>query len=340
MAGYTYPGRNMWVAVGIQTSMTTLAQVFSYIQPTEVGGFLEEFATIDSNRRLGTRFSGAPYVGTKTVPFSFTAEADPNTLPRILLAAMGAEYTAPSVTSVVHNHTFRFAEDLPYITVLGYLAGVADATSAIQSIRLRGAKISQLTLRGSIDEVMTVAIEGIAMTASACSSTTTAFSLEDPFFLNATLATGLLSIGSTLTGPVAFEEAREYELVINNNLQPDHRIHGSNSPVGIEEGSSEITGRMVTVMNHQSWAEINNFIAGNDRALALTVTAAKTTYSLPTTYAALEVALGKVRYSGDSPSFDPDVITVEMPFKAELPTLTSTWIAVKNNKSLMYSAAI
>lgn len=340
MAGYTYPGRNMWVAIGIQTSMTTLAQVYSFLQPTEVGGFLEEFATIDSNRRLGTRFSAAPYVGTKTVPFSFTAEAEPGNLGRILLAAMGAEYTAPSVTSVVHNHTFRFAEDLPYVTVLGYLAGVADVTSTIQSIRLRGAKISQLTLSGSIDEVMTVAVEGIAMTASACSQVTTAFSLEDPFFLNATLGTGILSLGSTLTAPTAFNEAREFELVINNNLTPDHRIHGSNSPVGVEEGSSEITGRIVTVFNPETFAEINNFRAGNDRAIALTVTAAKSTYSLPTTMAALEVALAKVRYTGSAPSFDPDVITAEMPFKAELPTLTSSWIAVKNNKSLPYSAAV
>lgn len=340
MAAATYPGRNMWVAIGIQTSMTTLAQVYSFMQPTEVGGFLEEFNTIESNRRLGTRFSGMPYVGTKQVPFSFTVEADPANLGRILLAAMGSEYTAPSVTSVVHNHIFRFAEDLPYITVLGYMAGVADTNStAIQSMRVRGAKISQLTLTGNIDEVITVSVEGIGMTASACSQVTTAFTTEEPWFLNAAVAVGQLSVGSTLATSALFEEAREYELTINNAIAADHRIHGSNNPVGIEEGSSEVTGRLVAVFNPYSFVEVNNFAAGNVRAIGLTVTAAKTTYSLPTTYAALEIGLDKVRYSGDSPSFDPDVITVELPFKAEV-SLISTYISIKNNKSLPYSAAV
>jgi hypothetical protein len=329
----------MWVAIGIQTSMSTVATVYSFLQPTEVGGFLEEFTTIDSNRRLGTRFSGMPYVGTKNVPFSFTVEANPGDLGRLLLAAMGTEYSTPCVTSVVHQHIFRFAEDLPYCTILGYLAGVADTTSAIQSVRLRGAKISQLTISGTIDEVMTVAVEGMAMTASACSQVTTAFTTEDPWFLNAAVGTGTLSIGSVIASPALFEEAREFELTINNALTPDHRIHGSNNPVGIEEGSSEVTGRLVTVFNPETFTEIRNFTAGNTRAITLTALASKTTYSLPTTFAQLDVGLDKVRYSGDSPSFDPDVITIEMPFKAEV-SLISTYIAIRNNKSLPYSAAV
>ena len=176
------------------------------------------------------------------------------------------------------------------------------------------------------------------MTASACSQVTTAFSLENPFFLNATLGTGTLSIGSAITAPALFEEAREFELIINNNLSPDHRIHGSNSPVGIEEQSSEVTGSITALLNPETMVEVRNFAAGNDRAITLTATAAKFGYSLPTTFASLTIALNKARYSGATPSFDPDVMTLELPFKAEISV--STYIALRNNKSLPYSSAV
>jgi hypothetical protein len=337
--GGTNPGRNMWVGLGIQTTMSTVAQVITFMQPTEVGGFLEEYATIENSRRLGTRFSGFPYIGTKQVPFNFTVEANPADLGRILLAAMGSEYSTPSVTSVVHNHTFRFANSLPYCTIFAYLAGVADTTATDQSLRIRGSKINQLTISGGIDNVITVAVEGFGMTASACSTVTTAFRVEEPWFLNASPGTGTLSIGSAILTAGLFEEAREFELTINNGLQADHRIHGSNTMIAVSEGGSEVTGRIVAVQNPSTMIEVANFAAGNNRAITLTAVAAKTTYSLPTTMAELAIGIDKARYTGDSPSYDPDVITIEMPFKAEI-SLVSTYISIKNNKSLPYSAAV
>jgi hypothetical protein len=341
--GATNPGRNMWVGIGIQTTASTVASVISFLQPTEVGGFFEEYATIDSNRRLGTRFTTLPYVGTKQVPFSFTAEANPGDLGRILLAALGMEHSAPSVTSVVHNHQFRFAEELPYITVFGYLAGVADATATDQSIRIRGAKIGKMTIKGNIDDVVTVTVEGVGMTASACSTTTALFTSEMPFFCNSTLGTAIISIGSTISTPIAFEEARSFELTIDNGLMSDHRIHGSNSAIAVEEGSSNITGTMSVVFNPSSFIEVQNFRVGNMRAITLTLTASQTPYSLPTTFASLAIALDQVRYSGSTASFDPDVITVDLPFQAErrAASLPSTmYVSLYNNKSLPYSAAV
>jgi hypothetical protein len=341
MAGQTYPGRNMWVGIGIQSAMTTVATVFSYLQPTEVGGFLEAFENIESEKRLGTRFGGLPYVGTKSIPFNFTVEANPGDIGRILLAAMGQEYSTPSVTSVVHNHIFRFTAIVPYVTILGYLAGVADASGSDRLMRITGAKVGQITISGGIDDILMVSVEGVGMVASAVTAAnyTPSYTSEKPFFLNANPGTGTLSIGSAIASAALFEEARQFEVTINNGLTPDHRIHGSATPVGIGEGSSSLEGQITAIHNQYTFAEINNFAAGNDRAITLTAVAAATTYTLPTSMATLEIGLNKCRYSGDTPSYDPDVITIELPFSAEV-SLTSTYISVKNDKSVPYSASV
>jgi hypothetical protein len=334
MAG-TLPGRNMFVALGIQTSMTTVATVFSFFQPTEVGGFLEEFATIESNRRLGTRFTGMPYLGTKQVPFNFTVEANPDDIGRILLATMGQ--TSIATTTSAYLHTFKFAESLPYCTVYGYLAGVADGTGVDKLMRLTGGKINTLSIKGGIDDVMTVAVEGIAMIASALSTVTAAYSAADPWFLNSVQGTGVVSLGSTISTLATFGEAREFEIDINNGAIADHRIHGSATPIGISEGSSDLTGRMVAIFNQSTFNEITQYAAGNIRALALTVSGVTMMLSAPTQVRQLTIAMNNLRYSGDSPSYDPDVITIEFPFKAAVSV--STYISVLNDKSLVYSAA-
>lgn len=337
MAGETYPGRNMWIGFGIQTSMTTIATIYDYFQPTEVGGFLEEFATIESNRRLGTRFTGLPYLGTKQVPFSFTVEATPN-IGRILACGVGDASTA-SVTSVCWWHYFQFKEELPYATVVAHAAGVADGTSVPQEIRIVGAKISRLTFAGAIDNVMTLAVEGIGMTMSACASVTSnIYTPYDPFFLNSAQGTATMSIGSTITLAASFQEARNFEMTIDNGVTADHRIHGSATPVSISEGDSNVTGRFGAVFNDNTFVEINKYASGNKRALSLSMTGDNPVPSLPTTMHALDIALHSVRYTGDTPAFDPDVITVDLPFKAEVGV--STYIRVLNSFSTAYSAAL
>ncbi len=336
MAGDTQPGRNMWIGFGLQTTMTTVAQIFDYFQPTEVGGFLEEFATIDSGRRLGTRFSGLPYLGTKQVPFSFTVEATPN-IGRILAAAIGDASTL-SETSVCWWHYFQFKEELPYATILAHAAGVADGTSTPQEIRIIGAKISRLTFAGSIDNVITLAVEGIGMTMSAAASVTASYTPYDPFFLNSAQGTATLSIGTAVLTVKAFEEARDFELTVDNGVAADHRIHGSATPVAISEGDSGVTGRFTAIYNDNTFLEINKFASGTKRAITLSCNGGNPVPSLPTTLHQLQVVLHSARYTGDSPSFDPDVITVDMPFKIEVGV--STYIRVLNNFSTPYSAAL
>jgi hypothetical protein len=337
MAGETNPGRNMWVGFGLQTSMTTVATIYDYFQPTEVGGFLEEFATIESGRRLGTRFSGLPYLGTKQVPFSFTIEATPN-IGRIIMAGLGVN-SIVSVTSAAWNHDFRFAEVLPYATILAHAAGTADGTSVHQEIRIIGAKVSKLTFAGSIDNVFTLAVEGMGMTMSAAASVTASYTPWDPFFLNSAQGTATLSIGTTITLVTSFEEARDFELVIDNAVSADHRIHGTAVPVGMSEGDSGVTGKFTAIFNDNTFLEINKFAAGTKRALSLSAVGTQPVPTLPTIMHAFAVGLPVIRYTGDTPSFDPDVMTVDMPFKAQIDTL-STFITIVNDKSTIYSSAL
>lgn len=334
MAGDTNPGRNMWVGLGIQASMAAAATVYTYFQPTEVGGFLEEFATIDSGRRLGTRFGGLPYLGTKQVPFSFTVEVTPN-IGRILAAGMG-DYSLASVTSVCWDHYFKLTEELPYATVLCHAAGVADNTSTSQEIKIMGAKISRLTLAGGIDNVLTLAVEGIGMTMSATNSVTASYTNFGPFLLNSAQGTATLSIGASVLTAALFEEARDFELTIDNGIMADHRIHGSATPVAMSEGDSNVTGRLTAIYNDNTWAQINNFAAGTKRAITLSATHSEPVPSLPTTLHAFTVALRSVRYTGDTPSYDPDVMTIELPFKAE--NIVSAMITIRNDFSTAYSA--
>jgi hypothetical protein len=239
---------------------------------------------------------------------------------------------------VAHAHLFRFAESIPYCSLLGYLGGVADITAAPMTMRLTGGKINTLAIKGGIDDVLTVSIEGMAMIASAFSATVGSFSAADPFFLNSALGTGSLSIGSSITLASNFGEAREFEITINNGISADHRIHGSATPVGMSEGGSEVTGRIVTIYNPTQFVEINNFAQGNMRAITLTVAGRLAMAGPGTTYKTLVVGLDRVKYSGDAPSYDPDVITVELPYKAEITTI-STYISILNDKSTAYSAA-
>ena len=75
--GERLPGRNMWLAVGVQSAKGTPAYRYQYLQPVDVTGFFKEFGEIESNRRIGTRFKGSNYIGMQTVPFTFSVEFNP-----------------------------------------------------------------------------------------------------------------------------------------------------------------------------------------------------------------------------------------------------------------------
>ena len=338
--GSSYPGRNMWIGLGIQNGLAagtaSGATVFTYFEPTEVGGFLEEFAMQESQRRLGTRFKGKSYLGTKQVPASFSVELNADNCGRIFAAGMGAESVTVGVTSEAATHDFTFAETLPYLTVYCYAAGVADSSGNDKTIRALNCKVKTMALTGGLEGPMTLAVELVGTARSIVTSPTTTFTTVDPLFLSSEEGTGTLSLGATIGAAAAFDESREFELNIDNGVDADHRIDGSATPAAIREGASSITGRLGCVYNDTTWTEIDIFSACTDRAIKLVAVAPEafiTGYSYTVT---IESHIN--RYTGSPPSWDPDVISVDLPFTAEAGTSSEVFtISVINDDVVAYT---
>lgn len=318
MAGEAYPGRNMYLGIGIQSGVGSSATVFTFLQPTEVTGGLEEFDMIESQRRLSTRFKGSGYVGTKRVPVGFTVEANPDNIGRLLKLIFGSETVTAMSPGYYAQHKFYPNEELKYGTILIYAAGIADAAGTYQLIRVKDFKVARATISGGIDNVMTIAVEGVGTARDAvyASSYTVSFSSVDPLFLNSAQGTGKLSIGPGAPASSEFDEARSFSLEVQNGVAPDHRIHASNSAVAIREGDSAITGTIGVVFNKETFTEINHFQAGTARALLLEVTS--TDFVETSEHYEMNIAIEQAKYSGGNPSWDADEMTAELPFTAEL----------------------
>lgn len=335
----SYPGRNMYIGFGIQSAIGSSATVYTFAQPSEVTGGLEEFAMIDSNRRLNTRFKGTGYVGTKQVPIGFTLEANAGNMGRLMKLIFGAEVASSVVTSAYGRHKFYPAEELKYGTILLYAAGVADETGIDKIIRVKDWKCTKATIKGGVDDIVTIAVEGIGTSRDAVypSSYTVSFTSTQPFFLNSAVGTGLLKIG-TGTASSEYDEARSFSMDVENGVKADHRIHGSNSALAIREGDSGITGSMGGVFNGVSFAEINKFQAGTARALQLTITSTEILATSETFDMIIDIASAK--YTGGNPSWDADEITVELPYTAELASSQSVTVTILNAVTSEYTYSV
>lgn len=386
--GNRYPGRNMWLAVGIQSAKGTPAHRYFYMQPTDVGGFLKQIESIASDRRVGTRFSGSGHVGQSSVPFNFTVEANPGDIGVLLYAALGSE--TASVSSDEYTHKMEVSEDLPYITILLYSANLASSSGAGYIHRITDAKIGSMTLNGEIDSICTLAIDGIGIDSGAItnaavnltgdttdsdatltnlstiaglyagmpisgtgipagtviqeilgadslemsqaatvtdttvslstSSFSTAYSAgitsDSPFFVKSSVGNGKVSIGATVGAASQFDETRSFSLVINNGIERDSRIDYTSNPFGIEEGASQATGEFDCIYNDDTFAEVEAFEASTARGIIIFLE----TENLFDTdkKKSLTINIYQAKYNGDSPSWDPDVISINMPFDIDV----------------------
>ena len=340
----SFPGRNMYLGVGIQSGVGSSATVYSFMQPSEVTGGLEEFAMIDSARRLSTRFKGTGYVGTKQVPLGFTVEASPQAVGRLLKLAFGAEIASSVVAGVYGRHKYYPSEELPYGTILLYAAGVADETGIDKTIKVTDWKCTKLTIKGGVDDIVTLQVEGIGAARTAVypsSYTTPTFTTVQPLFMNSAVGTGVLLIGTSEATPtVAFEEARSFEITIEHGVKADHRIHGSNAAIAMREGDSSITGTYSAVYNGVSFGEINKFQAGTARAMKLSITSVEAIGPATSETYDMIVETLRSKYSGGNPSWDADQITVELPFTAELASSQAVTVTILNNVTSEYTYSV
>lgn len=338
----SYPGRNMYIGVGIQSGIGSSATVYTFLQPSEVTGGLEEFAMIDSTRRLGTRFKGTGYIGTKQVPFGFTVEANAGNVGRLLKLIFGGEIASSMVAGSYGRHKFYPTEELKYGTLLLYPAGVADETGIDKIIRVKDWKCTKATIKGSVDDLVTISVDGFGTSRDAVypSSYTISFTSTQPFFLNSAIGTAILKIGPGAPASSQFDEARTFTFNVENGVKADHRIHGSNSAIAMREGDSTLTGALDCVYNGVTFGEINKFQAGTVRALQLAVTSTEILYTGTSETFDMIIDISQAKYDGGNPSWDPDEITVALPFTAELASSQAVTVTMLNTVTSEYTYSV
>ena len=329
----------MFAGVGIQNGFAegaaSGATVFTYYQPDDIRDGLEQYSEIASNRRLNTRFRGAGYIGTKQVPFGMTVECNPMNAGRLLKLIFGTETCTVLVTDEAATHKFYPAQSLSYGTIVLYAGGIAGATSDDRSHKVINWKAARATVEGGTDDVMRITVDGFGTDRSAVTSPTSSFTAVRPFFLNSEEGTGVLSIGATIGAVAQFDECRRMRFEIDNGIQADHRIDGDASAAAIREGDSQITGMWDCIYNEDTYAELDIFTGGDNRAFQLVASSADAFYTALTYQ--MTLAVETARYSGLNPSWDPDVISVELPFIAEMTSGAATAITIRNSDVVAYT---
>ena len=338
----SYPGRNMFVGVGIQNGFAEAAgsgaTVFTYYQIDEPRGGLEEYSEIASNRRLNTRFRGAGYIGTKQVPAGFTVELNPANAGRLLKLIFGTETVAVLVTAEAATHKFYPAESLSYGTIVLYAGGIAEAGTDDRSHKIINWKAARASIEGGVDDMMRLTVDGFGTDRSAVTSPTATFTTARPFFLNSEEGTGVLSIGATIGAVAAFAECRRMRFEIDNAIAPDHRIDGDASAAAVREGDSQITGMWDMLYNDATYTELDIFTAGTNRAFQLVGTSVAAFYTALTYQ--ITLAIEAARYNGAPPAWDPDVMSVEMPYIGELASAQSISVTIRNADVVAYTYSV
>jgi hypothetical protein len=322
----------MFVGVAPQSAFNTPGASFTFYQPIDITGLIEEFETQKSEKRAGTRFKGLGRKTNKKIPFTFSIETDPETAGMLLALATGSESAVTEVETGVYRHTFKLAESLPYFTLVGYSAGIADSSGSDKAHQITNCKISKLTLSGDVAGVIKLTVEGEGTTRTPIVKPTPVFSTEEPLFMKAEEGTGKIEIGNTLLTLAAFEEATSVELSISNGISADRRIDDTNNASAIREGDSELTGKFSAVFNRETFAQVEAFQTGAVQAIQITAHAADE--FVTGHQKALEIEIPRAKYTGSATSFDPDMISTELPFDIE--PHTDFAICLINEKATKY----
>lgn len=242
MAGVRHTGRNMWLAVGVQSAKGTVAYLYTYLQPVDIEGFFTLYEEIESGRRIGTRFKGDGYVGQSQVPFTFSVELNPGDCGKLIYGATGTE--APAASGGGYTHTFTLAEDLPYLTFLLYASGVADDTGTNKILQIRDCKI-KASIEGAIDAPMMLSIEGMGI-----------------------LATPIENVATTFDADITDTSATLADISETDGIWPGMPIAGTGIPAGtvIKSFDTGLTGAnlLANTMQATIVAHINDYGSGTE----------------------------------------------------------------------------
>jgi hypothetical protein len=244
--------------------------------------------------------------GQKRVEGSVTMEVPSKSFGLIAKHALGAaSITTPSgaTNARLHRHTLGD----PYGLGLTVQVGRPGSDGTVHPFSYTGAKVSELTLANSVDEILTAEIGLVAQNETTSESLASASYPTGNQLFNWTQ--GVINIGGSAVGVVT-----DFEVTINNGLKDDRYFLGAatmSQPIIAD--MTEITGSMT--VEFDGLTNYNRFVNGTLASVSAKWTAA--TAIEGSTFPYVEVTLANCRFEGDTPAVGgPDVVTHDLTFKA------------------------
>jgi hypothetical protein len=306
-------------ALAAQLGIAESSTFGTYQTPTRFLEFVEESFeyTIERVESPGLRANNrvlrtdryAP--GQKRVEGSVTLEPATKGFGLVLKHALGAtSITTPSgaTDARLHRHTLG---DI-FGTSLTVQVGRPDTSGTVQPFSFNGMRVDTFSLTNSVDELLVSEIGFVGQDqttaeslATATYPTTSSAAAYEQFYWTQ----GVISVAGAPVGIIT-----DFEVEVNNSLKSDrYFLGGATMSEPILAGMTEITGSITAEFD--SLTALNRFVNNTQVALSAKWTAATAIES--TTFPYVEVTIPKVRFDGGSPTVGgPDVLTVELPFKA------------------------
>lgn len=244
--------------------------------------------------------------GQKRVEGSVTMEVPSKSFGLIAKHALGAvSITTPSGATDARLHAHTLGD--PYGLGMSVQVGRPDTAGTVQPFSYTGAKISELTLSNSVDEILLAEIGFVAQNESTSESLATASYPTGNQIFNWTQ--GVISIAGSTVGVVS-----DFEVTINNGLKDDRYFLGASTmSEPIIADMTSIEGTMT--VEFDGLTNYNRFVSGTEAAVSAKWTAATEIESGFSPY--VEVSIDNARFDGATPNVGgPDVLTHELAFKA------------------------
>lgn len=243
--------------------------------------------------------------GQQRVEGSVTMDVPSKSFGLLAKHALGsASISTPSGATNTRLHTHTLGD--PYGLGLTVQVGRPDSGGTVRAFSYAGAKISELTLSNSVDEILQAEIGLVAQSESTSEALATAsYPSGNQLFI---WTSGDIKIGGSTVGVVT-----DFEVTINNGLKDDRYF------LGAATMSEPIIADMTTIegtmtVEFDSLTNYNRYVNGTLAAVSAKWTAATEIESGFSPY--VEVLIDDARFDGATPNVGgPDVLTHELSFK-------------------------
>lgn len=245
--------------------------------------------------------------GKKSVEGEIEAEIQSKGFGLLFKAALGASsISTPSGATLARLHRHTLAD--PYGQSYTIQVGRPDTSGTVQPFTYTGCKVSEFSLTNSLDEFLVGnwTFDGQAETTGTALATASYSASTELLAWTG----GVVNIASSAVAVVT-----DVEINVTTGIKTD-RYTINSSPVKKEQIISEMTEISGTITaEFDSLTNYNRFVNGTLAQIDCTWTG--TTAIEGSTFPYVKVTMPKCRFDGTTPAVEgPDVLTIEMPFKA------------------------